>query len=250
MEKGVKIASIVSGSVIIVALIISYVIFQIIPTSTLSVNGQSQINVVPDLITVNFYIETSANSASEAKDKNTESYNLLVDALTEIGIAEEEIKTSSFSVNPEYDWINGKRVDKGYVARHYITVEQSSDNSENIGKIIDAGVNAGALISYINFELSEELQNQKKSEATLKATEDAKIKAESMVEGLGKRLGRIVLVSDGSWGYNPWPVYSLGREDMAVAEAGALAKESITSTSITPSEQTVYGNVAVVYKIR
>src|SRR3989338_8767411 len=251
MEKGVKVAGIIAGSVIIVALIAASIVMQFVPSNTLSVNGQYRLEVVPDLVTVNFNIESSGATASEAKDKNSEIYNKLVSELSSIGIQEDEIKTSNFNIYMEYDWVNGRSVEKGYKANHFVTVELPTERSDNIGKIIDAGVDAGALISYINFELSESLHAEKKSEAIVKATEDARLKAEAMAQGLGKNIGGVVSVSDSSFDYAPWPLFDArslgaGAEDAAVMAKGALESAS----TLTPEEQSIYGNVAIVYKIK
>jgi uncharacterized protein YggE len=246
-DKGIKITAIISVTAILITLLIIYTIFQFIPTQTISVAGQSQIDVTPNLITINFNLESRATTATEAKDTNTVKYNDFVSALENLAITEDQIKTNSFNVYVDYIWQNGVRKDNGYVAAHSIQIELPTEESEKVGNIIDSGVNSGALISYINFELSKELEKEKKLEATLKATEDAKTKAEAMAQGLGKSLGKIVSVSDSSFDYYPWPLYSRG-EDMAVAEAGSMAKEAIQS--INPSDQTVYASVNVVYKIR
>jgi uncharacterized protein YggE len=239
---------IISATVIVVVAMIIYAFFQINPSQTISVSGESQIEVVPDLVSVNFNIETRDSTASGAKDTNTEIYDNLVVALTAKGIEESEIKTLNFNVYPEYDWINGRRVEKGYVAQHSVKVELSTDESDKITGIIDAGVDSGALINYINFELSEALQNGKKMEATQKATEDAKIKAEAIAQGLGARLGSIVSVTDSGFNYYPWPLYE--RADAATVEEAGSAAKTVASAGITPGEQTVYGSVSVVYKIK
>jgi len=246
MEKGVKITSIIAGSVIFLALIIIYSIFQFMPSNTISVNGQSEIEVIPDLVTINFNIQAKADTASEAKNSVNEIYETLVEDLKKIDLSEDEIKTTNLDVRPEYEWEDGTRKELGYISNHYIKIELSTDDSEKIGEIIDAGINAEALLNYINFELSSDLEKEKKAEAIRLATEDAKIKAESMAEGLGSKLGKIVSVSDSNFGYSPYSVFE-ARSDLAVAEVGSLAKEA--TANINPSEQIVYGNVKVVYKI-
>lgn len=246
MEKGIKIAGIISGSVIVLALIVIWTIFQFMPANTISVSGQSEVKVIPDLISINFNINAKGDSASEAKDAVNKIYNELVSNLIAAGISEDEIKTTGLNVQQDYDWINGKQVFKGYSANHYVVVELSTENSGKIGDVIDAGVNAEALLSYINFELSPETQKEKKSETVRLATEDARTKAEAMAEGSGQKLGKIVSISDSNWGYSPFPVF---RSDSVVAsEAGTMAKEA--TADINPSEQIVYGNVMVVWKIR
>ncbi len=246
-DKGVRIAAIISGTVILVTILAIYTIFQFIPTETISVNGQSQLEVTPDLITINFNLETIADTASEAKDSNQIKYNNLISALKALEIPEEEIKTTNINIYPYYTWNDGERKEEGYRATHTIQIELPIDESDKTSEIIDAGVNSGALINYINFELSKELREETKSKATLEATEDARVKAESIAEGLGKSLGKIVSVTDSNFNYYPGPLYARS-EEMAIADAGVEAKESVQS--ITPGDQTVYATVNIIYKIK
>jgi uncharacterized protein YggE len=124
------------------------------------------------------------------------------------------------------------------------TIDSSSKG--NIGGVIDAGVSAGAGISYINFELSQSKQNDYKVQALKDATEDAKIKAGAIVSGLGKTLGRLISVSDTSFNYYPWPIYQ--SRDGGVAVSGVEAKSA--TTNIVPGEQEVSASVIAVFKIR
>lgn len=239
---------ILSGTAILIVFLIMYTIFQLNQTQTISVTGQSEVEVVPDLITINYNIETNAEIAAEAKDANSEIYNKLVLLLTEQGFKESGIKTSNYNIYPDYDWSNGKKTENGYTAQHSVKLELSTEESAKITGVIDAGVEAGALINYINFELSEALQKTKKAEATQKATEDAKIKAESIAEGLGQELGKIVSVSDAGFNYSPRGLYTKSEATIDVNEAGALAQEAVAE--INPSEQIVYGSISVVYKVK
>ncbi len=111
------------------------------------------------------------------------------------------------------------------------------------GEVIDAGVDKGAKVSYINFELSIAEQNKYKAQALELATQDAKTKAEAIASGLGKKLGKVVSVSSSDWGYSPWSLY---RADV-MTESAEEAKSAVTD--IQPGEQSVTASVSVVYKI-
>lgn len=246
MKKDITL--IISGTLIIITFIIVFAVIQLSSAQTISVTGESQIDAIPDVVTINFNIETKASTASEAQNQNNEIYNKLVSFLTIQGFSESEIKTINFNVYPEYDWNSGQQSQKGYIAQHSVKIELLTEESEKITAVIDAGIDAGALINYINFELSEELQKEKKFEAIQTATEDAKIRAESIAQGLGKNLGRIVSITDSGFNYYPWPLYERGESITNTDEAGSLAKSA--TMNINPSEQVVYGSVSVIYKIR
>lgn len=252
MEKSVKITSIIVGGVILLSLIIAGAIISFGNSSydkTISSEGISTLKVTPDLVTVNFNVETTADNAEEASDENAEIVEALKNRLTKKGFSREEIVTTNFNVYPDYSWNNGVRKLIGYKATHNLQVEISEGRFDDIGEVIDVGVESGALISYVNFALTQEKQSEYKVEAIELATKDAKAKAEAIAEGLDRNLGQIVSVSESSFGYNPWVLYDArGSEAMNsdVAEDAKMAVE----TNINAGEQEVTARVAVVYGIR
>jgi uncharacterized protein YggE len=241
MESSVKITLIIVSAVILLALIGVAVYLQGRAGNTMDVQGIAQIKAVPDLVSVYFSVDTNASTAKEAKDKNAEIVDAMTTALVKEGLERKDIVTENFNVYPEYTWENNRQEFKGYRAVHNIKVQLSTDKTDKIGEVIDAGVDSGAGISYINFELSQEKQNEYKAEALKQATEDARIKAESIAEGLGKRVGRVVSVSSSEFDYYPWPIYEYA--------GGGVAEAKAATTNIQPGEQDITGRVSVVFKI-
>lgn len=245
-KKELQKTLIISGTIIIIAVLL-FLAFK--PTSynnTINVDGTSQVKATPNLIGIYFNVETSGDTSAEANSANTEIVSALKTSLINLEIPEEKITTQNFNIYQDYDWVNGKRVEKGYKATHSLKIELSTDDSEKIGQVIDAGVAAGAGISYINFELTQDLQNSYKAQAMQQATQDAKTKAEAIATGLNKKLGRLVSISTSDFGYSPWNIYSA--KGVGISEDAAEAQ--VAATSITPSEQTIYAQVSVVFKLR
>jgi len=244
MDNSVKITLIIVAGIIFLALVGIMVYFQISPSQTVNTQGIAQVKAVPDLVFVYFNVMTEAETAQEAKDKNAEIVDNVLTALIKKGFERKDIVTENFNIYPEYNWENGKQEIKDYRATHNIRVQFSTSKTEKIGEAIDAGVDAGALVNYINFELSQEKQNQYKAQALKLATEDAKIKAESIASGLGKEVGKVVSVSSSDFDYYPWSIY---RND-AMTVGGAEAKAA--TTNIQPGEREINARVAVVYALR
>jgi hypothetical protein len=247
MEKSIKITLIVVLGVIVTALIFANSlngIFHVQTGNTISAEGVSTLKAMPNLVSIYFNIETKAKTSENATKLNSDIVEKLKSELIAQGFDEAKIQTQGFSVYPNYDWVGGKQVDNGFIATHSIKLEMNANESEKIGKAIDAGVSAGAGINSINFELTQEKQNEYKAEAMKLAAQDAKIKAQATASGLDKKIGDLVSVQVSNFGYYPWNVYSgSGRmEDAMYAKAEA--------TSITPSEQEVTASVTATFKLK
>jgi len=249
MKESIQITLIIMIGVIITALIFAGSLNGIFQgqskTNTISTEGVSTVKAMPNLVSIYFNIETKAKTSENATKQNSDIFEMLKSSLIAQGFDEKKVQTQSFSVYPDYTWDStGKRKDNGFIATHYIKLEMSADESDKIGKAIDAGVSAGTGISSIDFELTQEKQNEYKAEAMKLAAQDAKIKAQATASGLDKQIGDLVSVQISNFGYYPWNVYSgSGRMEDAVS-----AKAE--TTSIAPSEQEVTASVTAVFKLK
>lgn len=244
MDKSVQITLIVVVAVLIISGTWTYLFWQKnSERNTISVEGISTLKTEPDLITLYFRVETNSSTSQEAKDKNAEIMERVRSNLKEKGIDEKNITTENFNIYPEYDWIDGKQQFRCFKAVHAFKVSLTAAQVDKIGRAIDGAIDGGALIDYINFELSREKQNEYKKIVLRQASEDAKAKAEALAMGLNKKLGRIISVSDTSFDYYPWPIFrAMGGENSAIE-----AKEAITN--IRPSEKEVTARISVTYQI-
>src|SRR3989339_861637 len=119
---------------------------------TISVTGNSEMTVMPDQVVVYLLIQTNNISADVAKDENARISDAVLTELLKIGIERKEIETENFNIYPEYDWINGEQKFKDYSVSNYVKI--TTTKFDYAGKIVDAAVDNGAIVSYINFELS------------------------------------------------------------------------------------------------
>ena len=244
VDKKILITGMIIVGAIIVALILSNGFNSGSTENTISSTGQSTIKVMPDLVNVYFNVQTTALTAKEATDKNTEIVGKMKKSLMDLGFNGEGIKTEGFNVYPNYDWKSGSQRITGYTTSHSVSIQIPIEEKEKLGSAIDAGINAGAGINYINYELTEENQRSYKIEAIKTATEDAKDKATALAEGAGQSLGKLVSISTSEFGYYPWVAYSQ-------SDAGGISKSGAEiATSITPSEQDVSATVTAIFRIR
>jgi uncharacterized protein YggE len=166
----------------------------------ISVTGQAEIYVKPDVATISFGVETNGSTAQEAQRLNAQAMNKVIAALTAGGIAKEDIQTSNFSLYPVYetqlapDRSYGKQVLSGYRCKNTVSVRIK--DIENVGGLIDAAVSAGA--TNVNSIVFGVLDSRKyEDEVLAKAVANAGHKAEVMARAAGVNITGISRMSDG-----------------------------------------------------
>lgn len=208
--------------------------------STVTATGNAQLSVPADEVSVWVSVQTSNISAEAAKDANAEVTNRVLNSLYAIGLTKNDVETQNYNIYPEYDYTTNQPKITGYVATNTIIVK--TKNFDIVGKIVDASVNSGALVSNINFELSTEKSNEYKTLALGNATADAKIKAEAIAGGLGKKLGSLVSITASDYNYYPYPLYA--------RESGIGSDAVKVATEIQPRNIDVSATATVVYKVK
>ena len=247
IDNSIKMTLIISGTILILGLIALSIFGRIVPDlgNTVTTEGNSELEVIPDTVSIYLTISELAKESVVVKESADLIYQNLVSEVGKLDIAENDIRTANYNINEDYTWTNGNRKLNGYRVTHALKISFLSEKSELIAEILDAGIMSGATFSYINFELSNELENIYKSQALLLATEDAKGKAEAIAEGLDKKLGRLVSVSTTSFNYQPWKAY-----ENAFGLDVATEEVETRVANIVPTERSVSGRVNVVYKLK
>lgn len=230
--------------VIILVLLGGYFLFYN-SDAVVSASGSSVVKAQPDLVSVNINVETRGENAQSAQNKNKEISEKLLLELVKAGYDKDELKFINYNIYQEYDWKNGEQKFKGYVASQQLTVK--TENVDKVPEIVDITINSGALISYINFELSEEKQSEYKKQALEKAGKDAREKAEATASGVGKKLGRLVSVQSEDFYYVPYNLY-----DKSVVEASGkdvIQEARNTALNLSPQDIEVRASIIVQYKL-
>jgi uncharacterized protein YggE len=160
---------------------------------TLSVNGQGQVTLVPDIAYINIGVRTEAKDVSTALSGNTELAAAISAELKSLGVAEKDIQTTAFNVYPmqQYDK-DGQISGTTYVVEN--TVNITVRDLAKLGKLLDATVKAGANNIYgISFDVED--KSAAIEQARELAIQDAREKAEAIAAASGVKLGDLQNVS-------------------------------------------------------
>lgn len=215
--------------------------------ATLSADGTAEVKALPDEVSVYLNIREKNASAQVAKDRVAEITDTLQTELIKMGIEQKNIQLENYNVYPWTEWINNRNVDKGFIVEQGIVVK--TNNFDKVSGIIDEAINAGAMVSYVNSELSEQKVNEFKAQALEQAAKNARIKAESVAAGLGKSVGGVVSVQTTQEPYyTPYPYYRVASSESFGAADVAQVKEAVAN--LAPKESTISASVQVTYKLK
>jgi hypothetical protein len=190
--------------------------------------GEGVVHAVPDRAWITVGAESRASSAREAQRRNTELMTPILEKLRAAGLPAEAIRTIGYDVQYEWDFVNNKRVGRGYVARN--TVEVRVDSVDRVGEFLEIAAGSGATsLGGVRFDLKNRAQLQR--EALKLAVEDARAKADAVAAASGRTVARIVQIAElGAGDDVPRPMF----RTMAAA-ADAAPPVSVGQLEVTAS---------------
>jgi len=219
---------------IAVVLVGGYLLYNSGPV--VSAQGSSSIKASPDEVSVYINVETKNQSAQGAQEMNKEISDKLLFELVKIGFDRDELKFVNQNVYEDK---------KGFVVSQQLVVK--TDKTEKVPSIVDAVIQSGALVSYINFELSDEKQGEYKKQALEEASKDAMEKARAIADGQGRRLGRLVSLENQE-AYYPGPIGLYAKaEGMDSAMANSEARK--VALNIAPQDLEITASIMARYKL-
>ena len=205
-------------------------------SNMVSFSGEGKVKVAPDTAKVDIGLVTEGKDTITVQNENSSKINAVIKFLKENGIEEADIKTSSYSLSPKYDYNKGKSTLAGYILNQGLTV--TVRKLDKIGEVLDGAVSSGAnRVDSVSLFLDkpEELKNKAREEAVKQAKE----KAMAAAKIAGFKLGRLVNFSEGFSGEPP-----VFFESMAV-KGGA-----ISAPQIEPGTQEIKVNITLTYLIK
>jgi len=177
--------------------------------------GEGVVQAVPDRAYVSISAESRAASPRDAQRRNTELMKPVQDKLRSAGIPADAIRTTAYDLQFEYDWNNGRRIPKGYVARNVIEVRV--DAIDKLGELLDIAVSAGATsVSDIRFDVKDRARLER--DAIRMAVVHARTKAEAAAAGAGSTIDRVVRIEEhGVVSPPPMPMVRMAMKEQSQA---------------------------------
>jgi uncharacterized protein YggE len=198
--------------------------------------GEGVVKRAPDRAWVNVTAESRAKTPQEAQKLNAAAMSAVLQKVKAAGIPDEAIQTSAYDLQPEYDFNDGRRTLRAYVARNSVTIRV--DSLPRLGELIDLAVGSGAtMIGGIRFDIKD--REGLEREALRLAVADARRRADALAAGADMKVANVIRIQEhGSAEPPPRPMMTMARtEQLAVSaappmEAGELEiRAAVTLTA-------------------
>ncbi|MDQ2840708.1 MAG: SIMPL domain-containing protein [Acidobacteriota bacterium] len=202
-------------------------------------SGEAVISAKPDRAEINIGVSSHAATAGEASAQNAAESSRVQDAIKQALGSGGQVKTSGYSLAPQYDYSNGHAPRlTGYEANN--TVNVTVDQLAILGKVIDAAtVNGANNINGISFTLRDS------SAVRQQALTEAAIRARANAEALAKALGVSIV---GLLEAQPAEMPEIHPRPLAFA-ASAMAEKRV-ATPIEAGDLDIRASVTVTLEVR
>jgi len=212
------------------------------------VSGEGKVTYMPDIALVTLGIESQAKTVREAQGRARETMSRVISVLKERGVAEKDIQTTHFGIQPVTEWVEEfpkrrKGVTVGYKVTNVVRVKIRK--IEEVGSIIDAVAEAGGDLTRVHsISFTIEDTTLLYNEARKKAVKDAQAKAEQLARLLGVEVGKPTYISEGAI-YIPREVVHIKTVPVPMP-----APTPTPPTPITPGERELTLRVQVAFAIK
>ena len=196
------------------------------PLPVIRVSGEGSAAIRPDMAILTLGIVREAETARAALDASNEASAAVIAALKEEGIAEGDLQTSSFRIDPRYvypDRNDGQQAAPrivGYTVSSQLTVRVR--DLAKLGALLDRavslGVNAEGGIRFANANPDEAVAIARKA-----AMRNAAARALTLADAAGVELGPIIEITELANDPAPMP---LARGRIAMAAESAVPVEA------------------------
>jgi uncharacterized protein len=164
-------------------------------TDVFTVTGEGTVSIQPDIAYIDAGINQSASTVKQAQTKINEVINKITTGLKSLGIDSKDIKTTSYSINPTYDWSSSTQRITGYSAATQLNIKIT--DIDKVNDVIDSATTNGAnQVSGITFDVEDKQTAQ--NSARQQAVDEATATAQAAAKIAGFKLGKIIGYSENS----------------------------------------------------
>jgi uncharacterized protein len=205
---------------------------------TVVARGEGEVRAVPDLAVFAIGTEQTARTPKEAQTVVAKAMTAVQQRLAAAGVSKDAIRTTAFDVQAQFDYVSGKQVLRGYLARHVIDVRV--DDLTRLGELLEAAIAAGGTsVQGVRFDLKQRATLER--EALTRAVADARARAEAMAAGAGSGVAGVVRI-DETGGVEPVPGPAMMRM--------SLERATDATPPVAPGETVIRATVTLTARLK
>lgn len=210
---------------------------------TITVKGTGKASLPPDYIEIPLYLESRDERYEQAIELASQKLEELQQCLEGIGFKKEDLKTSSFTVDTDYEQVkdeegNYVRVFRGYIVRHHLSIGFDF-NTEKLGEVIQTISDCPA---HPEFSIQYQLKNETALTSLIleDAVKQATRQANVLAQAAGVTLGPIQAIE-----YD-WSTISYQPRELLLNES---ANHSMTMMDLQPQDISATDYVTIVWEL-
>lgn len=189
------------------------------PLSRLSVTGVGEVRVVPDMAVITLEAGFTRATPREAAAEVRKAMDAALGVVRKVVTDSSDIRTARVSLNPQYDWNEGKRVFRGYAASQTleVTVRDLARIESLLGDLFKTSI-TGLNGPDFRHSRADSLQR----EAGARAVRDAAANAAVLCAAAGKTCDELLSLRAGGSGGPQFPVAEFKAVRMSADAAGSM----------------------------
>lgn len=196
----------------------------------ITVTGEGQVAITPDLAILSGGVTTTGKTAREASEANARMMTAVMGALKALGIAGQDIQTTRLSLFPLRDNKNNDVRIIGFQAANHVTVKirDTGKTADVIDRLVTVGANDISGLQFVVSAPSKPLDQAREA-----AIADARRKAEVYARAANVKLGAAVSIT----------------EEGSVVPGPVMMRAAKEATPVSPGEQIQRISVSVSYEL-
>lgn len=166
----------------------------------ISVSGEAKAQIPPDRAAISIGVVTEGLDVAKLKENNDQRVRAILDAVRKLGIDAKDIQTSQLSIEPVYNYNNGRQELLRYKMNNVVSIEVK--DLRLIEGVVNASVSGGSnLLNSLDFFSSR--ADAIRDSLRVQAVRNARKRAQDLVQAAGAQLGKVVTITEDHAGYQP-----------------------------------------------
>ena len=192
----------------------------------------------PDVVVLSIGVSVEGGSVKQARTDAAAAMEKVIESLKINGLLDPDIQTQHFSIQQQFDYVQGRREFRGYSVTN--TVSAKIRDLDTVGSVIDDAAEAGGdLVEIHSIQFTIDDTTKLKMQARVAAMRDAQAKAQTLATEGGVTLGKPISIFESEAPYVVRPV------DFSLASA----EDAAADTPIQSGQLQITVTVNVIYEI-